>query len=158
MRYAFGQVALIVASIVTAVSSAHAAAPIAVDGWRYIEGPNDLHVYVCDRSECVSGSRVFFQLDQPNSAALPGIWWKLEAAVSTLLSERSKTFSPASIEFATGRTRRLAMSADGSRTYYEFGDVNGPRWRASLSSASRDERASQANLERFEAALERNRN
>jgi hypothetical protein len=135
------------------ISFADAGAPIAVEGWRYVEGPNDLHVYVCERPDCVERSRVFFYLDQPNSAALPGIWWKQERAVSGLLSEPSKTFSPSSIELATGRIHSLATSSDGSKSFYEFGDVNGSKWHASLSSASPDEKASRTNLEQFEAAL-----
>jgi hypothetical protein len=150
--------ALIAASLTIGVSTVDAAAPVVVDGWRYIEGPHNLQVYVCDRSDCVKGSRVVCSFDPPNSATFLGIWRKQEAAVSALLGEQSKTFSPSSIEFATGRMYGLATSSDGSTTYYEFGDVKGREWRASLSSASRDEKASRANLEQFEATLKRARN
>ena len=150
---AFGRIGLIIVSSATGTSLAHAAAPIAVDGWHYIEAPNGLQVYVCDRPDCVEGSRVMCAFDPPNSAALPGSWWKQEAIVSELLGEPSKTFSSSSIELATGRMYELATSSDGTKTYYEFGEVKGPNWRASVSSASRDEKASQENLTRFEAAL-----
>jgi hypothetical protein len=39
------------------------------------------------------------------------------------------------------------------KTFYALGGVDYPKWRASVTSASRDEKASQANLEQFEAAL-----
>jgi hypothetical protein len=140
------------------ISAASAAAPIAIEGWRYIEGPNDLRVYVCDRSDCVRGSRVICHFDPPNSAPFPGIWWRHEAAVSALLGEPSKTFSPLASDLSLRRWYKTATSSDGSKTYYELGDVIGTKWHASLTSASPDEKASRANLEQFEAALERVKN
>jgi hypothetical protein len=107
----------------------------------------------CRRSDCLRGSQVIYHFDPPNSAAFPGIWHKRETAVSATLDEPSRTFSPFAIDLSTRRMHRVATLSDGSKTYYVDGGVNGPKWRASLSSASRDEHASQANLERSAVAL-----
>jgi len=155
MKSACSQIGLIFASLAAGVSLADAGAPVSVDGWRYVEGPNDLHVYVCDRSECVPGSRVFWHFEPPNSAPLPGNWRKYEAAVSELLNEPGKTFSPIKSDQSLRRLFQTAMSPDGLRIYYEFADVKGPEWRALLSSASLGAKASSANLEQFEAALKK---
>jgi hypothetical protein len=140
------------------LSIAGAAEPLSMEGWRYVEGPNDLHVYACDRSDCLPGSRVFWHFDSLNSAPFSRIWRKYEAAVSELLNEPSKTFSQIRSDPSLRRLFQTAMSPDGLRTYYEFADVEGPGWRASLSSASLYAKASSANLEQFEAALKQIRN
>jgi hypothetical protein len=149
---------LIVASFVAWVSSANAAAPVSVDGWRYVEGPNKLHVYVCERPDCAVGSRIFFRFNPLSSAVFPGILRKQEAAVSDILGEPSTVFSPFAIDLSTGQMHGVAKLMDGSKAYYSFGDVDGSNWRALLSSSSRDETVSQVNLEKFEAALKSARN
>ena len=154
MRLAIrNRASIFLVSLIAGISSSAAAAPVAVDGWRYVEGPNELHVYVCSRSDCVPGSRVTFYFDPPNSATFPGIWWKHEVAVTALLGEPSKTFSPLASDLLMRRWHKIATSADGSKPFYALGGVDDPKWRASVTSASRDEKASQANLEQFEAAL-----
>lgn len=159
MRFAIrNRVSIFLVSLFAGISSANAAEPVSVDGWRYIEGPNELHVYVCDRSDCVPGSRVFFHFDLPNSAIFSGIFREREAAVSDILGEQSKVFSPFAMDLSTGQMHGLATAVGGSKIYYSVGDVDGSGWRASLSSSSRDEMADQANLERFEAALKSTRN
>jgi hypothetical protein len=144
---------MIITSLVASVSFAGAAAPVSVDGWRYVEGPNELHVYLCDRADCVPGSRVFLHFEPPNSPAFPGISRKWEAAVSDILGEQGKTVSSLTIDLSTGRARNIATASDGSKAYYVFGDVDGPKWRASLSSSSSDEEISESNLRTFESAL-----
>jgi hypothetical protein len=153
MKSACRGTSLIAMSLVALGSSAAAAAPVSVDGWRYVEGPNELHLYVCDRSDCVPGSRVFLHFDRINSAVFPGIFRKWEAAVSDTLGEPSKVFSPFAIDLLTGQMHGVATVGDGSKTYYSFGDADVSSGHASLSSSSPDEMASQANLKQFEAAL-----
>ena len=150
--------AAIAASLIVGISAADAAAPVEIDGWRYIEGSNDLLVYVCSHPDCVEGSRVICHFDAPKSAVFPGIWRKYEGTVSALLGEQGKTFSPFTIDLASGRASSIATSSDGSKNYYVLGDVSTPEWRASLSSTSGDEKAAQVNLEKFEIALKRPRN
>ena|SRR5579871_1699767 len=145
--------AVILASLVAGISLANAAAPVMINGWRYIDGPRDLHVYVCDRSDCAKGSRVICHFDPPNSAPFPGISKKYEAIVSEMLGEPGKTFSPSALDLATGRTRSIATLSDGSKAYYVSGDLVGPNWQAWLSSSSSDEKTSEANLGTFEYAL-----
>jgi hypothetical protein len=158
MDLAFGRIGVVVVSLAASVPMANAAAPLAVDGWHYVEGPNNLHVYVCDRADCVRGSRVFWRFDPLNSAPFPGIMRKDEAVVSGLLNEPSKAFPSIGIVLGAGGGRGVTTSSDGSKTYYEFDNINGPKSRASLSSASPDEKASKANLQQFEAALGQIRN
>lgn len=157
MKSAYRRGGLIVASLLAGVSLANAAGPVSVDGWRYVEGPNDLHIYVCDGPSCGEGSRVFWHFDPPNSVTYPEIWRQYEVAVSGLLDEPSRKF-PIGIFGSNGGGIGFAISSDGSRFYYQLGDVEGSKWHASLTSASRDETLTQTNLERFEAALERIRN
>ncbi len=145
--------AVVSAGLLAGICVACAASPVVVDGWRYVEGPNELHVYLCDRSDCVSGSRIFYHFDPPNAALVPGILRKQEAAVSEMLGEPSKAFSPSEINLSSGRMRSVATASDGSKVYYASGVVHGSKWDAWLSSASSDQNASQANLKQFEAAL-----
>ena len=145
--------AVISACLLAGICVAWAAAPVVVDGWRYVEGPNDLHVYVCDRSDCAPGSRVFYHFDPPNEALVPGILRKQEAAVSEMLGEPSKAFSPSEIDLISGQMRSIATASDGSKVYYASGVVHVSKWDAWLSSASSDQTTSQANLKQFEAAL-----
>ncbi len=132
--------------------------PVSVGGWRYIEGPNELHVYVCDRLDCLLGSRIFYHLNPPNGVLPPGILRKQEAAVSEMLSEPSREFPRLEVEMASMRMHGVAMAPDGLRVYYAFAAVHGSKWDAWLSSASLDPKVSQANLEQFEAALQPIRN
>jgi hypothetical protein len=146
------------ASLIAGISSAAAAAPVSVDGWRYVEGPNELHVYVCERADCVSGSRVVCRFDAPGSAVFPGIFRKQETVVSEMLGEPSKVFSPPAVDLSTGEMHIVAMASDGSKIYYAYGSVDSSRWHASLNSSSPDQKTSRANLEQFESALEHARN
>jgi hypothetical protein len=146
--------AAIAASLMVGISGADAAAAaVTVDGWRYIQGPNDLHVYLCDRSDCVKGSRVICYFSPPNSAVTPGLFRKQESWVSEMLGEPGKTFSPSALDLATGRTRSIAAVSDGSKAYYVSGSVAGPKWQAWLSSSSSDAKASETNLGTFESAF-----
>lgn len=130
------QTAVILASLIAGISLANAAAPVTIDGWRYIAGPGDLHVYVCERSDCVVGSRIICYFELSNSAPVPGIMRKQEALVSAMLGEPSKTLSSLAINLRTGLMHSIAMASYGSKFYYVFGGVDGPRWHASLSSSS----------------------
>jgi hypothetical protein len=145
--------AVIAASLIAGISAADAAAPVTIDGWRYIQGPNDLHVYVCDDGDCVKGSRVICYFSPPNSAVAPGLFRKQESWVSEMLGEPGNTFSPSALDLATGRTRSIATSSRGSKAYYVSEDVVGPNWQAWLTSSSSDAKASEANLGMFESAL-----
>ncbi|MBV8908018.1 MAG: hypothetical protein JOZ20_03375, partial [Sphingomonas sp.] len=115
-------------------------------------------VYVCDRSDCLPGSRIFYHFDAPNGALLPGIQRKQEAVVSEMLNEHSREFPRSEIDLVSGQMRGVAKASDGSQIYYAYGVVHGSKWDVWLSSASLDPKISQANLEQFEAALQPVRN
>jgi hypothetical protein len=145
--------ATIAVSLLIGTCATCAAAPVVVDGWRYVEGPDELHIYVCDRSDCVSGSRIFYHFDPPNAALAPGILRKQEAPVTEVLGEPSKAFSSSEVSLLSGQAQSTATASDGSRVYYASGVVHGSKWDAWLNSAARDQNTSQANLKQFEAAL-----
>jgi hypothetical protein len=145
--------AIILASLIAGISLANAAAPVSIDGWRYIKGPDDLHVYICDRSDCVRGSRVICYLGSPNSAFAPGLFRQQESWASEMLGEPIKTLSSLGADFKTGRTHSVGTASDGSKTYHVSGSIDDSRWQAWLSSSSSDAKTSEANLDTFESAL-----
>jgi hypothetical protein len=101
---------------------------------------------------------VICYFSQPGSAIFPGLFRKQESWVSEMLGEPSKTFSPSSLDLATGQSRSIATALDGSEAYYVSGSVAGPNWQAWLSSSSSDAKMSEENLGTFQSALKGARN
>ena len=151
---------VVIACLIIGSPGAGVAAPISIDGWHHVDGPNELHVYVCDRADCVPGSTVVFHYDAPNAAMAPGELRRQETAVSAMLPERPKPvrFSGFAVDIATGRTHDAATASDGTTMYYTSGMIHGSAWQAFLTSCSSDEMASRANLGQFEMTLKRARN
>jgi len=145
----------LVAGLIIGTPGAGVGAPLSIDGWRHIDGPNELHVYVCDRADCVPGSTVVFRFGSPDAALAPGELRRQDAVVSAMLPERPRpgTFSGVTVDVATGRTRNMATTSDGAKMYYASGMIHGSAWQAFLTSSSSDEMASEANLGRFKMAL-----
>jgi uncharacterized protein YfaP (DUF2135 family) len=130
-------------------------APVAIDGWRSIKGPNDQHIYVCDHPDCAPHSKVSVLL-YAGSAITPGQLRRQREAVAELPQERSArcTFAHrALVPGAPTPMRCVATAPDGSKSYDTGGIISGPNLSASLMSSSRDETASEANYVQFEAAL-----
>ena len=128
---------------------------IEFDGWRSIKGPNDLHVYVCDRPDCAPKSRVSF-LPYQGSAIAPGQFHRQRGLVAELLQEHSTPCAPVygAIRLAAPMPMPcVATAPDGSKSYETIGTVNGTNWSASLISSSSAEAASEANYRLFEAKL-----
>jgi hypothetical protein len=152
---------MVAVGLIVGASMADAAAPVTLDGWRYIEGPDELHVYVCDRADCARGSKVICHRYPPgNSSALPpGALRRDEVAAAKMLGEeppkRDTTTTGFSISLPMPKPvmRDVSTAPDGAKTYRATTIVESSRWQASLISLSGDAGASEANLDRFEAAL-----
>jgi hypothetical protein len=133
-------------------------APVAVDGWRYIWGPNDLHVYLCDHPGCAPGSRVSFLLFPSSSpsptAVVPGLLRRQRDAVGEMLQER---LAPCEVvggfPLVPAPMHCVATASDGTKSYDTTGIIDGSKLSASLISSSSDEAASEGNYGQFEAAL-----
>jgi hypothetical protein len=152
---------MVAIGLVVGASMADAAAPVTLDGWRYVAGPDELHVYVCDRADCAPGSRVIcHRYPASNSSALPpGALRRDEVAAAKMLGEESPkrdtttTGFPISLPMSKPVMREVSTAPDGTKTYRASTIIESSRWQASLISLSGDAGASEANLDRFEAAL-----
>jgi hypothetical protein len=134
------------------------AAPVAIDGWRYVKRPSDLHVYLCNHPGCATGSRASF-ISYPAGAAFPGQLRRQLDAMREMLQER---LAPCTLVFdgislplsrVPGPMHCVATAVDGTKTYDAMGIINGSNLSVSLISSSNDQTASDANYRQFEAAL-----
>jgi hypothetical protein len=139
-------------------SSDLGATPVAIDGWRYVKGPSDLHVYLCNHPGCATGSRASF-ISYPAGAAFPGQLRGQRGAMGEMLQER---LAPCTLVFdgislplspVPGLMHCVATAVDGTKTYDAMGIINGSNLSVSLISSSNDQTASDANYRQFEAAL-----
>jgi hypothetical protein len=157
------RILLLAAALTVAESAGVSAQPsvsiqvqlVELDGWRTIKGPNDLHVYLCDRPDCAPNSRVSFLL-YPGSAIAPGQLQRQRDTVAEMLQQRSAPCAlfNAVLSLSAPRPMRcVATAPDGSKSYDTIGIVDGSNLSASLISSSRDETASETNYRQFEAAL-----
>ena len=131
-------------------------APVALAGWHDVGGPDRLHVYVCDHSDCVPGSKVICYFYPLNTAMAPGLFRRQEEIASQLLQERPKPSTKSTglgIDLATARMREVETASDGSKNYKTHIVVKSSKWEVFLISSSIDEKASDANSTRFETAL-----
>jgi hypothetical protein len=131
-------------------------APVLIDGWRYVKGPSDLHIYVCDHPDCGPGSRLICHVYSSGSVALaPGQLRRDDKAASVMLQEDHApgTFAGLRPDLATGRSHDVATAQDGTKKFYTFSMATGSKGHASLISSSSDEKKSEVNSERFEAAF-----
>jgi hypothetical protein len=133
-------------------------APVAIDGWRYVKGPNELDVYFCDHPDCAPSARVSF-ISYPPGPIAPGLLRRQRGAMAELLQERSV---PCTLVFdgislppspVPGLLHCVATAVEGTKTYDSMGIVNGSNLSVSLISSSHDQTASDANYRQFEAAL-----
>jgi hypothetical protein len=128
--------------------------PVAVAGWRYIKGPNDLHVYLCDHPGCTPNAKVSFLY--PGLAIAPGQLRRQREMVGELLQERVVpcTFVDRILRLgAAMRMHCVGTAPDGTKSYDAIDILNGSNFSASLISSSEDAMASEANFGLFEAAL-----
>jgi hypothetical protein len=151
-----GKLGSLAVVFVAALSAAKAAAPVALDGWRYIDGGDSLHVFVCERGDCVPGSRVFCHVERRGSAVAPGIMRTEERRAAALAGEqfRPPTNAPSLGLDLAGGSRIIEKADDGISRYRTSVVVNNETSQFILVSSATDEQASRANLARFEKALQ----
>jgi hypothetical protein len=128
---------------------------IEVDGWRHIKGPNDLHVYVCDRPGCGPRAKVSFLL-YPGLAIAPGQLHRQRDMVAELLQEPAVPCTYVDRILRLGAAMRMhcvTTAPDGAKSYDTIDIINGSDFSASLISSSEDATASEANFRPFDAAL-----
>jgi hypothetical protein len=133
-------------------------APVAIDGWRYVRGPSDLHVYLCDHPGCAPSSRVSL-ISFPPGPIPPGLLRRQRSATAETLQEPS---APCTLVFdrislppppVPGPMHCVATVVDGTKTHDAMGIINGSNLSVSLISSSSDQTASEANYRQFEVAL-----
>jgi hypothetical protein len=133
-------------------------APVAIEGWRYVKGPNDLYVYLCNHPGCAPNSRVSF-ISYPPGPISPGLLRRQRGATEELLKEPSVpcmlVFDGISLSPSTvpGLMHCVATAVDGTKTFDAMGIIDGSNLSVSLISSSRDQTASDGNYRQFEAAL-----
>jgi len=165
-RFAMAAATLVVLHIVAGAAAQPAAdqgssdlgtAPAAVDGWRYVKGPNHLHVYLCIHPGCGPGSRLNF-VSYPPGAILPG---QLRRQLDTIGAMFGRS-APCTLVFdgislpvsrVPGLMHCVATAVDGTKTYDAMGIIDGSNVSVSLISSSSDQTSSDANYRQFEAAL-----
>jgi hypothetical protein len=146
---------VVAVGLLLSASMASAAAPVMFDGWRYIAGPDNRHIFVCERADCVRGSRLVCLIMRHHSEVPPGLPRKRAAMAAELAGEPPKlgrASSTLGLDLAGGS--HLIDTADRTRSYRGFSIVDTATSRFILVSSSSDEYASHANLGRFEKALQ----
>jgi hypothetical protein len=149
----FGVVA---AGLMICPSSADAAAPITLDGWRYIAGPDRLHVFICEQADCVPGSRIACHFGPLETPVSPGLLRKEDAIAAELAGEHPRPVTtplPALGPDRVGWSLLTEIADDGTKRYRAFSIVHNATAEFVLISSSSDKHVSQANLDRFKRAL-----
>ena len=141
-------------ALLTALSAAHAAALVEVDGWRYVAVASELHVFTCERTDCIPGSRVY--VVSRGSASPPSTMRKQDATAAEVAggpSQPAKAPPGLGLDLVGG-TLVIETVDDGAARFRASGIVNNVTSQFIIVSSSSDARASQANLDRFEKVLQ----
>jgi hypothetical protein len=135
--------------------------PVMVDGWRHVNAPDDLHVYVCVSISCVERSIVMFRFMEPGPPAVaPGQFhrWEKAAREALLMAPQIEgTFAGGPMDLATWRSHGSAMTANGAIEHYTHGFAKSAKWQTYVISISSNQSASDGNAALFEEALKANR-
>jgi hypothetical protein len=162
---------LVVAAMIAAVGTATRAAdepkaggpPVVMDGWRYTKGGNDVHLFDCDASACVAGSRVSYRF-YPAGTTMPLSQYRSEQdLVAKALQQRAPPGTKIAIVAIEGddtdtlprmyKARRLTTRPDGSQEYVHSGLLMGGKASVSLISSSTDEKAATESYAQFALLL-----
>ncbi|MGJ4947548.1 hypothetical protein [Bradyrhizobium sp. HKCCYLS20291] len=151
------RIAFIGIGLLTGMAMADAAAPISLDGWRHSTEPDDVHVFLCQRADCVFGSWVSCRTEPLDAAVPPWARRKDDSTAATVASEGDKPamVSPPLNLNLIGRSYWIETADDGTSTYRTSSIVHDATSTFVLTSSSSDRNASWANLDRFESALQK---
>jgi uncharacterized protein YndB with AHSA1/START domain len=137
--------------------------PVAIGGWRYEKGANDVHLFHCEMAACVPGSRVSYRFYAAGTT-LPFAQYRSEQEmVVKALQQRAAPGTKITIVAIEGddtatlprmyKTRRLTIQPDGSQEHVHSGILMGERASVSLISSSRDEKAATGSYAQYALGL-----
>jgi hypothetical protein len=136
--------------------------PIAIGGWRYTKGSNDVHVFDCATAACVPGSRVSYRFYAAGTMPFAQYRGEQEMIVKALQQRAAPgtKITIVAIEGDDGDTlprmykaRRVMIHPDGSQEHVHSGLLMGEKASVSLISSSRDEKATGANYTQYGIGL-----
>jgi len=167
-RFVAGCVAAVaVADIGAHVARAEPAAtdrpPVAIGGWRYEKGTNDVYLFHCEAAACVAGSKVSYRFYAPGTTVTFAQYRSEQELVIKALQQRAPPGTTIKIVAIEGdqtdtgprmyKSRRLTVSADGSQEHVHSGILLGEKASVSLISSSRDEKAAAGGFSLYALAL-----
>jgi hypothetical protein len=137
--------------------------PVAIGGWRYQKGANDVHLFHCQAAACVPGSRVSYRFYAPGTT-MPLVQYRSEQElIVKALQQRAPAGTTIKIVAIEGddtdtlprmyKSRRLTVAPDGAQEHVHSGLLMGEKASASLISSSRDEKAAGGNYAQYALAL-----
>jgi hypothetical protein len=133
--------------------------PVAVQGWRYEQGANDVHLFNCDTPACVPGSRVSYRFYAAGTTMPLAQYRSEQEMVAKALQQRAPPGTKITIVAIEGddvatlprmhKARRLTIHPDGSQEHVHSALLMGGKASVSLISSSRDEKATAGNFGQF---------
>jgi hypothetical protein len=137
--------------------------PVAVGGWRYTRGANDVHLFDCDTAACVPGSRVSYRFYSAGTTMPLSQYRSEQEMVVKALQQRAAPGTKITVVGIEGddvdtlprmyKARRLTVRPDGSQEHVHSGLLMGEKASVSLISSSRDEKAAGANYMQYGIGL-----
>jgi hypothetical protein len=137
--------------------------PVAIGGWRYEKGANDVHLFQCQEAACVPGSRVSYRFYPAGTTMSLAQYRGEQEAVIKALQQRAPQGTSIKIVAIEGddvatlprmyKTRRLTIAPDASQEHVHSGLLMGEKASVSLISSSRDEKAADTSYAQYALAL-----
>jgi uncharacterized low-complexity protein len=137
--------------------------PVAIGGWRYIKGANDVYLFDCETAACVPGSRVSYRFYAAGTTMPLSQFRSEQETVVKALQQRAAPGTKITIVAIEGddvdtlprmyKARRLMLHPDGSQEHVHSGLLMGERASVSLISSSRDEKAATVGYAQYALGL-----
>jgi hypothetical protein len=137
--------------------------PVAMGGWRYTKGANDVHLFDCDTAACIPGSRVSYRFYAAGTTMPYAQYRSEQEMVVKALQQRAPPGTKIVIVAVEGdgddtlprmyKARRLTVRPDGSQEHVHSGILMGGKASVSLISSSIDEKAATGNYSQFALLL-----
>jgi hypothetical protein len=137
--------------------------PVAVGGWRYTKGANDVHLFDCDTAACVPGSRVSYRFYAAGTTMPLSQYRSEQEMVVKALQQRAAPGTQITVVGIEGddvdtlprmyKARRLTIRPDGSQEHVHSGLLMGEKASVSLISSSTDEKAATGSFAQFALPL-----
>jgi hypothetical protein len=137
--------------------------PVAIGGWRYSKGANDVHLFDCETAACVPGSRVSYRFYAAGTTMPLSQYRSEQELVVKALQQRAAPGTKITIVAIEGddvatlprtyKARRLTIHPDGSQEHVHSGILMGEKASVSLISSSRDEKAATGSYAQYALGL-----